>query len=206
MLVGLTPAFPSSTAVLGHEQDWLFRVICQELIGYDAEPILEPVAVSMQPDENWGDDLQESSARAFSDGTIEGKRFFTGANIGADNIRDVDLVGIWYRFRQMLTAGTRWPREVGGSTGSLLFALGLGNIAGGRLVLPDETGKRHLTAAEWRTPAHLNRIPMWTSRGEWDPTVEVDDLLEREFASLARVLQCIWYDRLRSQVREWSQR
>jgi hypothetical protein len=190
MIVGLTPAFPSPPIPLGRDQDNRFRDLCRAMLRYDAEPILAPDSVAMRPIGGRGAEHQFSTAEAFNDGSIEAKRLFVGADQSEGGIRNIGVVALWRDLREMLSSAAAWPRAVCGTPGVLLYVLALGNITGSRLVLPDQESIKYLTAIDRGTPPYTNRLPAWIARGEWEAEISADDVIEQEFASLARVLQC----------------
>jgi Putative DNA-binding domain len=204
MLVGVTAAFPSPPIDLGYEQDSRFRDLCRTMLGYDSEPVLAPDSVGMRPNDDWDPKYQFSLAEAFADGSVGAKRLFVGADESEGGIRNVGVVALWRELRQMLSSAAAWPREVCGASGALLYVLALGNVTGSRLVLPDRESLEVLTAIDRGIPPHLNTRPMWVTRGEWEAQTSVDDIIEREFSRLSRVLQCSWWDRLGPTVRRWS--
>jgi Putative DNA-binding domain len=205
ILVGLTPAFPRQPVEMRRDQDLRFRQLCINALDYDVEPFLEPGGVSVQPEENCAARHGFSSARAFGDGTVEIKRFFIGADEEPNGLRNIGVGALWRDLKRILAAGATWPLEACQFTGELLYVMALGNIAGSRLVLPNELSLELLSAADRGGAARVNRRPMWSARGEWDPgSVPPDEIIEREFASLARVLQCAWWERLGPAVRKWA--
>lgn len=200
--IGLTPTFPQPPIELGSLQDAHFRELCQNMLEYRGEPYLEPGSVSIQPNEQNSGRFELSTGRAWAEGTISVRRYFTLANQDDAGVRAIQVVPLWRTLRLMLEQAAVWPRGVCGAEGLLLYWIAVGNIANSTLVLPANGRTLLSPGARGLTLEQTNKRPGYITRGEWPSDVDVDDIIEAEFKPIARLLQCIWWEQYREQIRQ----
>jgi hypothetical protein len=90
-------------------------------------------------------------------------------------------------------------------TGPVHYQIGLGNLANVVLVLqPELQIQANVSSLLFAPPARRNQMPTWVRGGEMDPSEPINNLIERELETLARQLQCRFYQPLRTKIGMWA--
>jgi len=209
VLAGLTPLFPGEPPEMDDETDAVFAGLCDTLFGshhalrevphgvvydpYQYQQALDPLS---QPDGS-------SYACAYDDGSVGVRR---GASyqyymLGGPP-RRLELASLWSDLRALLTEMERWCRQVCLVEGPLRYQLSVGNLVDAVVALP--SGVIYESPDRPLFPVMPNKVPYWTVRGEWEQDETVDDLIERQLGSLARLLQCPFYRSKQAVIRARS--
>lgn len=203
-MVGLTPVFPIEPIALNEDTDRQFSFISLRLFD-ESTYFMEPHAVSYPPPLLDQVRVDPAALRAYDDGSIGVRRAVPCTfDPDGEGVRRVRIVELWKLVREMMTHAAAWPRAVCQYAGPLRYRMSLGNLSDVILNAPDllTDPPSPLLRAAASGSTDRNTMPMWDAQGEWDNNMSVDDAVQREFALLARQLQCSFYSLLQNEIRQ----
>ncbi len=196
--VAVAPVFPRGTNALTEPTEHLFRKILRDSLDIHEDPFLEPDGFSYIAPYNAPPEEIVRHGKALSDGSIGLQRAVVDTLPSDNEGRWISIITLWRGLLILLREAQRWPREALGITGPLHYALGVGNLTDSYFVLDEETrSDAGLTSFDVRMPQRRTQHLYWMESGEWEESETSMDIVGREFESLARLLQCRYYPKLR---------
>jgi hypothetical protein len=180
LMVGVTPAYPIDPIAIDDETDWEFRRLYFSLLQTQQEPLTEPHGVIYAPFLYDSATKDASFACAYDDGSA-GFRLNLSKGLRAES--DVlDLNDAARKLWHALSVIPGWPRESCKYRGSLLCRIAVGNLENVYATIP-------YPGSQPEVPPIRNRLLGWAIETELDATTDLDGLIDRALASLARQLQ-----------------
>jgi hypothetical protein len=197
--VAVHPVFPIEPIRLTDATDHAFNSL--HLQGEIAAPetFMEPHAITASA----RDDHTRTRwdyAEATADGAM-GMRKSLPYGTEGEGPRRIDIIVLWQTMRHLMLTAQQWPREVCACDGPLHYKMQLGNIVDVVLTANPRRGIQILPVGAYVLPARPNQVLGWGAEGEWEHGEPVDELIERDFASLARQLQFPSFDMVSTIIR-----
>lgn len=198
LMIGLTPAFPIDSIPLTDDTDQQFERMCLSVFRSSDQLVTEPDGILFYRPFDQSPDNR--TACAFNEGSVG---FRGNLEHGRERLADgslvrlLDLSHLWFNMRRALEVAYRWPHETCGCNGPLLCRMAIGNLS-------DVLAMYAVNGEVKAQSSQPSRSSSWGVEVEWDQNVSIDDLIERNFVSIARTMQFPRSHELLSQLREAS--